>query len=85
MSAVYAIKDHFISWYFGTNEGEWVSMGIYTENEPYGIPNNLIFSLPVRCKNFEYEIVKDLILSDFSKEKIKKSTEELFTEKAEAE
>lgn len=57
MSAAKAINDHIRSWKNGTNPGDWVSMGVYTENNVYGLPNGLIFSLPVRCKNFDYEIV----------------------------
>ena len=31
----------------GTNENEWVSMGVYIENNIYGIENDIVFSLPV--------------------------------------
>lgn len=51
MSAANAVKDHLKSWLFGTAEGEYVSMGIYTENNnnKYGIPDGLVFSFPVKC------------------------------------
>jgi malate dehydrogenase len=47
MSAASAVKDHLNSWYFGTPEGEFTSMGIYVQGEPYGVANDLVFSFPV--------------------------------------
>lgn len=67
MSAAYAIKDHLINWYQGTPENDWVSMGIFTESQHYGVPNELVFSMPVRCKNFNYEVVDGLNLSEITK------------------
>ena len=57
MSAAKAVKDHLRSWYWGTNEDEWVSMGVYTNKNPYGIEDGLVYSFPVRCKNFDWEFV----------------------------
>jgi len=81
MSAANATKDHIRSWFFGTAPGEWVSMGVYTEGSPYGITDDLIFSFPVKCNNFEWEIVKGLNINDFSKEKINKTMQELIEER----
>lgn len=80
MSAAQAISDHLRDWYFGTAEGDWVSMGVISDGS-YGITEGLVFSVPVRCKDFEYEIVKDLRLGDFAKEKIRIATDELAGEK----
>ena len=62
MSVATAIKDHLKSWYFGTNENEFVSFGVYMESDnPYGIPNDIVCSVPVRCSyNFDWEIVPGL-------------------------
>ncbi len=38
MSAAKAIGDHMRSWWFGTPEGEWVSMGVVSDGTSYGIP-----------------------------------------------
>ncbi|KRX08925.1 Mitochondrial carrier domain [Pseudocohnilembus persalinus] len=86
MSAANAVKDHFRSWYFGTQEGEFVSMGIYTENfnNLYGIPDDMVFSVPLKCKDFEYEVVKDLELDEFQREKIGITLRELQEEKEES-
>jgi malate dehydrogenase len=57
-SAGNAVIDHLRDWYLGTGD-KIVSMGVRSHGE-YGIPEGLWTSLPVRCKNFEYEVVKDV-------------------------
>lgn len=58
MSAANAIKDHLHDWHFGTKPGEFVSMGVYNETTTnYGVPEGIVFSFPVTCKDFEYTIV----------------------------
>mmetsp|Transcript_8973 Transcript_8973/g.17337 ORF Transcript_8973/g.17337 Transcript_8973/m.17337 type:complete len:343 (+) Transcript_8973:1519-2547(+) len=84
MSAASAAVDHVRDWYQGTRPGEWVSMGVYSDGR-YGIPEGLIFSFPVTCRNFEWSIVSDLPIDKFSREKIEATTKELLEEKAEAE
>jgi malate dehydrogenase len=54
-SAANAVVDHLRDWYLGSDK--IVSMGVVSEGD-YGIPKGLWTSLPVRCKNFTYEIVK---------------------------
>lgn len=39
-------------------QGEFVNMGVLTNGNPYGIPDNLMCSLPVRIKNHKWEIVE---------------------------
>ncbi len=61
---------------------DWTSMGIPSDGNTYGVPDNLIFSFPVTIKGGEYKIVDGLKLDDaFSKEKIKKTTDELLLER----
>lgn len=67
MSAAIAIRDHLVNWIYGTPEGQYVSMGVYCDGSFYEIPNDFVFSVPVKCKEFEYEVVKDLVNSQFSK------------------
>lgn len=55
-SAANAVIDHLRDWYLGTEKV--VSMGVMSNGE-YDIPAGLWTSLPVRCKNFGYEVVKD--------------------------
>ena len=49
----------------------------------YGIPEGLIYSFPVTCKNGEYEIVQGLEVSDFSRERMDATATELKEERDE--
>ncbi len=66
--------DHLRDWYQGSDN--IVSMGVFSDGS-YGIAGGLMSSFPVRCKNFGYEIVKDLELSEFCREKIAITVKEL--------
>ena len=48
----------------------------------YGAPKDVIFSFPVTCRNGCWKLVEGLKLSEFSKEKITLTGEELLEEKA---
>ncbi len=52
-------------------------MGIISDGNSYGIDNDVCFSFPVICKDFEYQIVKDLELDEFEKDKLKATLIEL--------
>lgn len=80
-SAANAVKDHLHDWYFGSKGV--VSMGVHSEGD-YGIPKGVWTSLPVRCKDFTYEIVRDVGLSEFCKERIALTANELQEEIKEA-
>ena len=55
-SAANAVVDHLRDWFVGTDKV--VSMGVESKGE-YGIPTGLWTSLPVKCKDFKYEVVTD--------------------------
>lgn len=79
-SATTAIIDTIKSLY--SKEKDWFSLGVCSDNNPYGIQNDLIFSFP--CKSLgdgKYEIIKNINLDDFIKEKIKLTEKELLEEK----
>jgi malate dehydrogenase len=82
-SAAKAILDHMRDWMFGTESGNWVSMAVMSDGS-YGIPEGLVFSFPVTSKDFEYEIVKGITISDFSSEQIQNGIGELEDERDEA-
>jgi len=82
-SAAKAICDHIFDWMHGTPSGSWVSMGV-TSDGSYGIPEGLIYSMPVVCKNFEYQFVKDLVINDNSKDCLQAGIDELIAEQEEA-
>ncbi|XP_041038658.1 malate dehydrogenase, cytoplasmic-like [Carcharodon carcharias] len=81
MSAAKAISDHLRDIWFGTPEGEWVSMGVISDGNPYNIPNDLVYSFPVQIKNKAWSIVECLKINDFSCEKMKATAKELTEEK----
>jgi malate/lactate dehydrogenase len=62
-------------------EGKWFSSAICSDNNPYGIKADLIFSFPCAYKNGKLEIVKNLHLDNFLLENIKLSEKELMEEK----
>ncbi|XP_048738080.2 malate dehydrogenase, cytoplasmic-like [Ostrea edulis] len=81
MSAAKAIVDHVHDWWFGVAEGNMVSMAVLS-NGCYGIEEGLIYSFPVRTKpDHTYEIIKDLAIDDFSREKMDITQKELIEER----
>jgi len=65
-----------------TPDGEWFSVGICSDGNPYGVEENLIFSFPCRSKgNGQIEIVSGLEIDPFIKEKIEASEKELIQER----
>ena len=79
-SAANAAIEHVRDWVLGTRDGDWVSMGIPSENS-YGIPEGVIYGYPVTCSNGRYEIVRGIELSDFSKAKMQATHRELLEER----
>lgn len=65
-----------------TPPGEWFSMGICSDGNPYRIQENLIFSFPCRSNgDGTCEIVKDLPWNDFLLYRIKLTEKELQEER----
>ncbi len=65
-----------------TPHGTWYSSGIYSQNNPYGIADDLVFSFPCRTSaSGEVEIVKGLKIDSFLKEKIELTQKELMEER----
>ncbi|NDD75676.1 MAG: malate dehydrogenase, partial [Gammaproteobacteria bacterium] len=65
-SAGSAAIDHVRDWFRGSANGDWVSMGIPSDGS-YGIPEGVIYSYPVVCRNGHYEIVQGLAIDEFSR------------------
>jgi len=59
-------------------------MGVYTNGNTYGFPADLFFSMPVKCRNFNYEVVNNLDIDNLARKRINISVEELLCEKQEA-
>jgi malate dehydrogenase len=79
-SAANAAIDQMRSWAFGTDEGDWVSMGVLSDGS-YGIDKGLVYSFPVTVINGKVSIVKDLPINDFSKKKMRETETELKEER----
>ena len=79
-SAANAAVDHMRSWALGTEEGDWVSMGIYSDGS-YGIQEGLIYSYPCTCKDGDWTIVQGLEVNDFSRSRMQATEQELAEER----
>lgn len=79
-SAANAAIFHVRDWALGTNSGDWVSMGVYSDGS-YGIEKGLIYSFPVTCKNGDWEIVQGQSINDFSRAKMQATEKELQEER----
>ncbi|MFI1715577.1 malate dehydrogenase [Streptomyces litmocidini] len=79
-SAANAAIDHVHTWVNGTAEGDWTSMGVPSDGS-YGVPEGLISSFPVTCKDGKYEIVQGLEINEFSRKRIDASVKELSEER----
>ncbi len=80
-SAANAAIAHMRTWALGTDENDWVSMGVYSNGE-YGIAEGLIYSFPCTCTNGDWSIVDGVdVSSDFSKEKMAATEQELSEER----
>lgn len=81
-SAGSAALDHMKDWVNNTGDN-WVSMGVTSDGNKYGIPEGLIFSFPVTINGGKWKIVEGLDVSDkFSQANIKKTADELLAERA---
>ncbi len=83
-SAAKAIIDHMRDWALGTQNEDWVSMGIVSDGS-YGIAKGIVYSFPVFCDYGRYEIVQGLNINEFIQEKMSLSEQELLDEKTEVE
>ncbi|XP_023680770.1 malate dehydrogenase, cytoplasmic-like isoform X1 [Paramormyrops kingsleyae] len=81
MSAAKAICDHMKDIWFGTPEGEFVSMGVYSSGNSYGVSDDLMYSFPVTIKNKTWKIVNNLTINDFSRGKMDATAAELVDER----
>eukprot|EP01029_Cantina_marsupialis_P028230 TRINITY_DN775891_c0_g1_i1.p1 TRINITY_DN775891_c0_g1~~TRINITY_DN775891_c0_g1_i1.p1 ORF type:complete len:336 (+),score=102.04 TRINITY_DN775891_c0_g1_i1:59-1066(+) len=81
MSAANAACDCMRDWVQGTPEGEHVAMAVYSTGNPYGIPDDLIYSFPCTCKDGKWSIVEGLTIDERSRALMDKTAEELVGER----
>lgn len=79
-SAANAAIFHMRDWALGTAEGDWASMGVYSDGS-YGIEEGLIYSFPCVCKDGDWSIVQGLDINEFSREKMTATEDELKEER----
>lgn len=79
-SAANAAIDHVRDWVLGTPEGDWVSMAVPSDGS-YGVPEGLVSSFPCVCRDGEWQIVQDLEIDEWSRQRIDASVAELEAER----
>jgi malate dehydrogenase len=80
-SAANAAVDTVRSLLTPTPEGDWYSVGICSDGS-YGVEPGIISSFPIRTAGTGREVVQNIVLNDYSREKINASVSELLEEKA---
>jgi malate dehydrogenase len=79
-SAANAAIDSMRDWVLGTKAGDWTSMAVWSDGS-YGTPEGVYCSFPVTTAAGDYRMVEDLEISEFSRERIDRSTAELLDER----
>jgi malate dehydrogenase len=79
-SAANAAIDHIRDWVLGSN-GKWVTMGVPSDGS-YGIPETVMYGVPVITANGEYTRVEGLEIDAFSRAAMDKTLAELEEERA---
>jgi malate dehydrogenase len=79
-SAANAAIDHVRDWVAGTKEGDWVTMGVPSDGS-YDVPEGVIYGYPVTIKGGEYQLVKGIEISDFSRKRMNATLKELHEER----
>jgi malate dehydrogenase len=79
-SAASAAIDHMRDWALGTPDGDWITMGIPSDGS-YGVPEGVLYGVPVTCKNGDYQIVKGVEISEFARTRMDATLKELHEER----
>jgi malate dehydrogenase len=81
-SAANAIVNHLQTMSGRTPGSQWASAAIFSNGNPYGVPDGLVFSFPLHVTGpGTYEMVTDLDLSPYAKERLRITIEELQEER----
>ena len=80
-SAANAVVNHLQSMLRPTPEGDCFSGAVYAAGNPYGVPGDLMFSFPLRNTGSSVEIVQGLELSNYARQKLAVTTDELREER----
>ncbi len=77
-SAAAAAIDQMRDWALGNDD--WVSMAVSGDGS-YDIEPGLFYSFPMKCENGRYHVVRDLEISDFSRQQMRATEQELKAER----
>jgi malate dehydrogenase len=81
-SAANAVLDHVRDAVRKSEGDNWFSAAILSDGNPYGIPEGLVFSFPCRSDGEgNYRIVEGVNLSDYARQKLDTTTNELIGER----
>ncbi|HLS29135.1 MAG TPA: malate dehydrogenase [Opitutales bacterium] len=80
-SAASSVVDTVRSLTQPTPEGDWFSVAVHSDGS-YGVEKDIITSFPIRSDGKNWEVVQDLPLNEFSREKIDATVNELKEEKS---
>ncbi|KAM6151954.1 putative malate dehydrogenase 1B [Erethizon dorsatum] len=78
--AAHSIGTTLKYWYHGSPPGETVSLGVLSEGQ-FGIPEGIVFSMPVKFENGTWAVLTDLEDTEISKEIMTEMTSDLIQEK----
>jgi malate dehydrogenase len=79
-SAANAAINHMRDWVLGTPDGDWASMAVPSDGS-YGVDEALISGAPCECSGGEWKLVERLEITDFSRERIDNTVNELKEER----
>ncbi len=82
-SAANGVVDTVRSLVTPTAAGDWNSVAVWSDENPYGVAGGFISSFPIRTENGKtWKIVEGLEVNDFSRARINASVQELQEEKS---
>jgi len=79
-SAANSAIAHMHDWLLRSHHNDWVTMSVPSDGS-YGIPEGIIYGLPVTCRNGHYTIVQGLPISDIGHKHMMDSYAELLGER----
>jgi malate dehydrogenase len=79
-SAANSAIAHMHDWLLRSHHNDWVTMSVPSDGS-YGIPEGVIYGLPVTCRNGHYTIVQGLPISDLGRKHMMDSYAELLGER----
>jgi len=81
LSAAMGTADCLKTWLVtGTKDEETISMAVYNDRGYYGVKEGIVFSFPCECRGGEWFVKEGLELSEFAREKLKVTENELLEE-----